>query len=277
MDKELAFGWTILPAQIQVVNGLFILVMVPIFTFGIYPLLNRFFTLTPLRKIGIGLFVIAASFVLVAWIEARIQSGHGVSAWWQILAYAILTASEVLVSITALEFSYKQAPLKMKSFIMALFLFSTSVGNLMTAGVNSVMVRPLAASNIETGAQTWVELDEVTPFVVGQKIDFDGDNGVQVVTAQGAQALSGTFLVAAIDTAAKRVQLMDVIKRMPVASSGAFKPAQSEVSTYALVGPYYFLFFAAAAGGVACVFVFVAMAYKEKVYVRESALAADAP
>ena len=50
------------------------------------------------------------------------------SVWWQILAYVVLTASEVLVSITALEFSYKQAPLRMKSFIMALFLFSTSVG-----------------------------------------------------------------------------------------------------------------------------------------------------
>ena len=42
--------------------------------------------------------------------------------WWQILAYVVLTATEVLVSITALEFSYKQAPLRMKSFIMALFL-----------------------------------------------------------------------------------------------------------------------------------------------------------
>ena len=38
MDKNLGFGITVLPAQIQVVNGLFILAMVPIFTFGIYPL-----------------------------------------------------------------------------------------------------------------------------------------------------------------------------------------------------------------------------------------------
>ena len=37
-------------AQIQVVNGLLILVMVPIFTFGIYPLWGRFFRVTPLRK-----------------------------------------------------------------------------------------------------------------------------------------------------------------------------------------------------------------------------------
>src|SRR3546814_12019102 len=106
------------------------------------------------------MFVCASSFVLIAWIESRIQAGHVVSIWWQILAYAILTASEVLVSITALEFSYKQAPLRMKSFIMALFLLSTSVGNLFTAVVNSVMVEPLQASAIETGAQTWVSLTD---------------------------------------------------------------------------------------------------------------------
>src|SRR5262249_35776462 len=129
MNKTLFPGYTILPGQIQVVNGLFILAMIPIFQFGIYPLMAKFFVVTPLRKIGIGLFTIASSYLIVAWIEGQIQGGRSVSAWWQIVAYVVLTASEILVSITALEFSYKQAPLRMKSFIMALFLFSTSIGN----------------------------------------------------------------------------------------------------------------------------------------------------
>ncbi len=108
MDKHMGFGLVLLPAQIQVVNGLLILIMVPIFTFGVYPICNRFFKVTPLRKISAGLFLVAASFLIVSWIEKRIQSGHSVSAWWQILAYVVLSASEVLVSITGLEFSYKQ-------------------------------------------------------------------------------------------------------------------------------------------------------------------------
>jgi POT family proton-dependent oligopeptide transporter len=82
-----------------------------VFTYVIYPFCGKFFEVTPLRRIGAGLFTIAASFVIVAWVEQQIQSGHSVSAWWQIFAYVILTASEILVSITALEFSYKQAPL----------------------------------------------------------------------------------------------------------------------------------------------------------------------
>ncbi|MFO0828450.1 MAG: POT family MFS transporter [Phycisphaerales bacterium] len=57
---------------------------------------------------------------------------------WQILAYVILTAAEVMVSITCLEFSYTQAPTKMKSFIMSLYLLSVSGGNAFTAIVNRV-------------------------------------------------------------------------------------------------------------------------------------------
>src|SRR5262249_55047426 len=98
MDKNFVFGVRLLPAQIQVVNGLLILAMVPIFSFGVYPLMGKFFRVTPLRKMGIGFFTIASSFLIVSWIESRIQGGIVVSMWWQILAYVVLTASEVLVS-----------------------------------------------------------------------------------------------------------------------------------------------------------------------------------
>lgn len=271
MDKDLGFGITILPAQIQVVNGLFILAMVPIFTFGIYPLWGKLFKVTPLRKIGVGLFTVASSFLIVSRIEGRIQSGHTVSVWWQILAYVVLTAAEVLVSITALEFSYKQAPLRMKSFIMAMFLFSTSVGNMMTAGVNHAMVRPLHATGGEVGAETWVHLDDVSGFVAGQKIDLGGKTGVTVQKEGKPQPLAGTYLVAEADAEHRRVKLMDVVERKPVASSGSFDSAQAEVSTYKLVGPEYFNFFALAMACVGVLFVFVAMFYREKTHLREEA------
>jgi dipeptide/tripeptide permease len=55
---------------------------------------------------------------------------------WQLLAYVVITAAEVLVSITCLEFSYTQAPPQMKSFIMSLYLLSVSAGNVIIALVN---------------------------------------------------------------------------------------------------------------------------------------------
>jgi proton-dependent oligopeptide transporter, POT family len=275
MDKNMGFGITLLPAQIQVVNGLLILIMVPIFTFGIYPLFGRFVKITPLRKISVGLFLVAASFLIVSWIEGRIQSGHSVSAWWQIVAYVVLSASEVLVSITALEFSYKQAPLRMKSFIMALYLLSISAGNLMTAAVNDLMVRGLPGVTAVSGEQTWVTLSNGAGLVTGQKIDFNDHTGLTVHRADGTDApLAGTFLVAEIQ--GNRVRLMDNEHRQAVVSTGAWNAAGAEVSTYRLVGPQYFNFFAYVMAGFGLVFIGVALLYREQDYVRADQPAAAA-
>jgi POT family proton-dependent oligopeptide transporter len=267
MNKNLGFGITVLPAQIQVVNGLFIIALIPVFTYVIYPICGKFFEVTPLRRIGAGLFTIAASFVIVAWVEKQIQSGHSVSAWWQILAYVVLTASEILVSITALEFSYKQAPLRMKSFIMALFLLSTSLGNLMIAGVNSAMVKSLHASAVETGEQTWVTVTEAGQFVTGQKIDFTGENGIEVLGGAKPEPLQGTFLVSKIDAASNRVQLMDVVERAPLKTQGVYKSG-GQVETYYLVGPNYFYFFIVVMTLMGVIFIFFASRYQEKTHVR---------
>jgi POT family proton-dependent oligopeptide transporter len=267
MDKDLGFGLTLLPAQIQAVNGLLILALVPVFTYGFYPLAGRFFKVTPLRKIGAGLFVTASSFLVIAWIESRIQAGFVVSVWWQILAYVILTAGEVLVSITGLEYSYKQAPLSMKSFIMALFYLSISVGNLFTAAVNHYMVRPLTASSMELGDSTWITVNGAAPLVPGQKIDLSGVDGVKVIEPDGSTAaLQGTYLVRAVEHS--RLQLMDAVSRQPLHTRGSFDAAQAKVSTYALVGPGYFIFFAEIMAGAAVIFIFVAVLIPEATHVR---------
>jgi POT family proton-dependent oligopeptide transporter len=276
VDKNLGFGLKLLPAQVQVVNGLFILILAPTFSYWVYPFFEKFTRVTPLRKIGVGLFVTALSFVVIAWIEKQIQNGHVVSVWWQIFAYGILTAGEVLVSITALEFSYKQAPLRVKSFIMALFLLSTSLGNLLIGAVNDWMVKPVHAHSVQVGAQTWVSLDEADQFVTGQKIDFTGENGLSVIGADGKTSkLEGTYLVSEIDTLHHQVRLMDVVNRAPVQTTGSFL-STGKVSTYKLVGPGYFWFFIYVMCGMGVLYIFVAMAYKEKTYVRTDGAGASA-
>ncbi len=102
----------------------------------LYPMMDKVFPLTPLRKIGIGLFLTAGSYVVIWYIQQMIDAGAKPSVNWQFLAYVILTLGETMVSITGLEFSYTQAPNKMKSAVMALWLFTVSMGNLFTAAVN---------------------------------------------------------------------------------------------------------------------------------------------
>jgi POT family proton-dependent oligopeptide transporter len=129
-------GIKFLPEQVQIANPLLILVLVPIFNYVVYPAIDRVFRLTPLRKIGIGLILIASSFAVIWWLQARIDAGAKPSVSWQMLAYVLLTASEVMVSITGLEFSYTQAPKKMKSIVMAAWLFAVALGNQFTAILN---------------------------------------------------------------------------------------------------------------------------------------------
>jgi len=269
MDKNLGFGLTLLPAQIQVVNGLLILIEVPIFTYGIYPFVGKFVEVTPLRKISAGFFVTAVSFIMVGRIEAQIQTGHVVSVWWQILAFAVLTASEVLVSITALEFSYKQAPARMKSFIMACYLAAVALGNFSTAAVNQAMIKPVTASGAVAGGETWVSLDGAGSFLAGQKIDFDGVTGLVATTADGkTKPLQGTYLVAETDAAHGRLKLMDAVDRKPVVTTGAWAAATAKVTTYKLVGPEYFNFFALMMAIAGVVFIPVAARYRGQTHVR---------
>ena len=154
MDR-LWLGITWLPSQVQATNPILILVFIPLFSYGIYPAIGRFFPLTPLRKISIGFFLTSLSFVVPAWIEMKLAAGETPSIGWQVLAYAILTAAEVMVSITCLEFSYTQAPREMKSIIMAIFLFSDSVGNLFTAAVTYFIEKPNGQMRL-TGADYYL-------------------------------------------------------------------------------------------------------------------------
>lgn len=135
MDRHL-FGIDWKPAQIQTVNPIFILVMLPLFSYWIYPVMNKVFRLTPLRKIGMGLFVTALAFVIVGWIQLRIDAGGTPRIIWQILAFVVLTAGEVMVSVTHLEFAYTQAPKKLKSLVMCTYLGAVGLGNVFTAAVN---------------------------------------------------------------------------------------------------------------------------------------------
>jgi POT family proton-dependent oligopeptide transporter len=136
------FGITMLPEQVQVANPILILLFIPLVNYIVYPLMGRFFEVTPLRKIGIGLFLTGFSYLPIAYVQHLIDGGGRPTVWWQFLAYVILTMGEAMVSITGLEFSYTQAPNKMKSAVMAMWLFTVSLGNQFTAGVNWFILNP---------------------------------------------------------------------------------------------------------------------------------------
>jgi POT family proton-dependent oligopeptide transporter len=136
--KFLGINW--IAEQIQLVNALMILMFIPIFSEIIYPLIEKTgFVMTYIRKIGLGFVVMVFAFAIIAFIQFEIDKGVRVNIAWQILAYAILTASEVMVSLTGLQYAFANAPKHMKGTIMSLFFLTVFFGNIFVSLLNNVM------------------------------------------------------------------------------------------------------------------------------------------
>ena len=154
MDRVF-FGVELLPSQIQAANPLLIMILTPLFTYFIYPRLNGLFDLTALRKMAIGLFLTVIAFAVPSAIQMQLDHGSVPNIIWQLVAYVILTSAEVMVSITCLEFSYRQAPKTMKSFVMAFYFLSVAVGNLFTSAVNFFIQNDDGTSKLTGASYFW--------------------------------------------------------------------------------------------------------------------------
>ena len=131
------FKYEFIPGQIQITNAIFLLLFIPVFNYVIYPWFDKIgLKTTLLRRFGAGLVLTALSFVVIAMIQTNIDHGGHPSLWWQIFAYVLLSAAEVLVSITGLEYAYTHSPKSMKSTMTAIWLMVVALGNVITAMIN---------------------------------------------------------------------------------------------------------------------------------------------
>ncbi|WP_137171715.1 oligopeptide:H+ symporter [Massilia sp. HP4] len=146
------FGWTfdVIPAQMQALNPLLVMILIPFNNFALFPLLRKFgLEPTPLRRMTTGIVLSAAAWVVVGNLQVAIDGGDPISIAWQIAPYALLTLGEVLVSATGLEFAYSQAPASMKGVIMALWYLAVTVGNLWVLIVNASVKNESVVGYIE--------------------------------------------------------------------------------------------------------------------------------
>jgi len=135
------FGYQINEAQIQAINPIMILALIPVFSAFIYPWFEkRGMKVTSLRKMTAGMYVAALSFLVVAGIQYLVDGGAKMHVMWLCVPYIIITIAEILISITGLEFAYTQAPRAMKSTIMSFWLLTVFLGNFVTAVIAKIAV-----------------------------------------------------------------------------------------------------------------------------------------
>jgi POT family proton-dependent oligopeptide transporter len=137
---------TIAPDQLQFINALFVLILIPVFNFLFAYFDPKGTIVTPIRKILAG-FILTAAAVGIMSVAGFLAQGHTetvteagksvevclseakVSAWWPVMAYIVLTFGEVLLYGTMLELAYTAAPKSMKGFVTACFLLTNTLGN----------------------------------------------------------------------------------------------------------------------------------------------------
>jgi POT family proton-dependent oligopeptide transporter len=151
MNMDLNFmGMQFEASQIAAWNPIMVMGLIPLFSMGVYPLLDKMgLKTTPVRRITWGMFVAAASFVIVALIQMSMDANgpeNKVNVMWQFFPYLVITMAEVMVSITGLEFAYTQAPRSMKSSVMSIWLLTVFFGNLITAYVSKINFFPTAST-----------------------------------------------------------------------------------------------------------------------------------
>jgi POT family proton-dependent oligopeptide transporter len=80
-------------------------------------------------KMGIGMFLVAAAYLIMYW--GAISGGDvgRVSPWWLIIAYAVITLGELMLSPMGLSLVSKVAPVRLRGVMMGGWFAATSIGN----------------------------------------------------------------------------------------------------------------------------------------------------
>ncbi|KKZ64424.1 POT family proton-dependent oligopeptide transporter [[Emmonsia] crescens] len=142
-------------------NPLGIVIMIPILDLGVYPLL-RFLKIrfSPLRRMAAGFFIATCAMIWAAVVQHFIYTKGAcgkymntcptpapINVWVQAGAYVLVGLSEIMASITGLEYSYTKAPANMRGLVFGFYHFTSAVSAALGQAFVSVSEDPLLVWN----------------------------------------------------------------------------------------------------------------------------------
>lgn len=123
-------------------NPFALIIMIPILDTVVYPALRKLrINPTPLKRITVGYFVASAAMiwacVIQYYIYKRSECGHyandcdpvNISMWAQSGSYILIAFSEIMASITSLEYAHSKAPANMRSMVQSVALFMNAISS----------------------------------------------------------------------------------------------------------------------------------------------------
>ncbi|RAR15159.1 peptide transporter ptr2-a [Stemphylium lycopersici] len=190
-------------------NPIFIVILIPIMDFLIYPGLRKVgIVLSPIKKITAGFAL--SSFAMVsacvtqyyiykmspcgdninALSEVRDDCHADITVWVQVVPYGLIGFSEIMASITKLEYAYTKAPNNMKSTIQAIALSTSAVSAALGQALVSLSEDPLLVWNY--GAVAVIAMaGGVGFYLTFRKADAQEDamNNLKESTYQGGREI----------------------------------------------------------------------------------------
>lgn len=129
VDKNL-FGLTLSTTVFYASEGLFIVILGPLFAFLWHILGNYHYNPSPVNKFVLGLIFTACSFLLLS-ISALNPSENGlINPLWVFGSYFLLTIGELLLSPTGLSATTLLAPKKLAGMMMGVWFVATGFGGI---------------------------------------------------------------------------------------------------------------------------------------------------
>jgi POT family proton-dependent oligopeptide transporter len=149
MDRTL-FGYQIDPETFGTINPLLIVLFVPLMRIMWNWLETKGIKFRPTDKMILGFVLTGLTMAVMAYAgytagagetqtiaengkevsRVIVPAAEKVTIWWQVLAFVLITAAEILISVTGLELAFVVSPQSMKGFITALWLLTVGMANL---------------------------------------------------------------------------------------------------------------------------------------------------
>ncbi|EXJ87585.1 POT family proton-dependent oligopeptide transporter [Capronia epimyces CBS 606.96] len=155
------------PEIVSNLDPLTLIVLIPVCDLLVYPALRRAgVKLTPIKKITLGFWTGSAAMVYACVLQHYIYTHNecgrypsegradgsecapaSVSIWAQTGIYVLIAISEILASITSLEYAFTKAPRNMRSMVQAFALFMTALANAIGEALIAWSTDPLLVWN----------------------------------------------------------------------------------------------------------------------------------
>lgn len=150
-------------------NPFALIIMIPLLDLFVYPALRKMrLNPTPLKRIAIGYFVAAAAMIWACVIQYYIYKNSecgkyangvmadgterdcarvDISMWAQSGSYILIAFSEIMASITSLEYAHSKAPANMRSMVQSVALFMNAISSAIGFALVSLADDPLLVWN----------------------------------------------------------------------------------------------------------------------------------